>query len=358
MPGPAMPGADPATLPIPARDRLDEAALTAWMTANVTGFDGPLTLSKFKGGQSNPTYRVDTAGASYVLRRKPFGAVLPSAHAVDREFRLIAALHPTGFPVARPHALCRDESVIGAMFYVMELVEGRTLWDGKLPDLAPAERTAVYEGLIGTLARLHSIDPVAVGLGDYGRPGNYFARQVERWTRQYRAAQTDDIPEVERLIDFLPRSLPDQTRTAIIHGDYRIDNLIFAPTGPRVLAVLDWELSTIGDPLADFTYLAMNWTLASEGRAGILGVDFAATGIPDLERAVALYCRETGRDGLPDLDWYVAYNLFRLIGILQGIKKRVIDGNASSAEAEATAARIPSLATAAWDRARAAGATG
>ena len=335
---------------------IDPARLGPWLDAHVPGFRGPFTLDKFPGGQSNPTYRIDAASGRYVLRRKPFGPLLPSAHAVDREHRLIAALHPTGFPVARPYGLCADDGVIGAMFYVMELVDGRTHWDGSLPGIAPAERRATYEAMIDTLAALHAIDPVAVGLGDYGRPGNYFERQVARWTKQYRASETDRIDSVERLIDWLPRTLPPQDRTAIVHGDYRIDNLIYAPDAPRVAAVLDWELSTLGDPLADFSYLLMNWVTVPEGRSGLLGLDLDALGIPTLDAAVARYCAATGRAGLPDLNWYFAYNLFRLTGIVQGIKKRVLDGTASSAQAAETAERVVPLADAAWGFAQKAGA--
>ena len=336
---------------------LDLVRLMPWLDANVDGFRGPAELTKFPGGQSNPTYRLDAASGAYVLRRKPFGAILPSAHAVEREHRLIAALHPTGFPVPRPYALCEDSEVIGAPFYVMALVEGVTHWDGKLPGMSPAERRPIYENMIATLAQLHSYDPAELGLGDYGAPGNYFERQVGRWTKQYRAAETERIEEAERLIDFLPRTVPAQERVSIIHGDYRIDNLIFADGRPQVLAVLDWELSTLGDPLADFTYLAMNWAMPqSDGGAGLEGVDCAALGIPTLEEATRLYCAASGRDGVPQLDWYFSYNLFRLLGIVQGIKKRFLDGNASSAKAEQMAARVPMLAEAAWHFARRAGA--
>lgn len=339
------------------RDRLDERRLDDWMDGHVEGFAGLAAYTKFPGGQSNPTYRIeDSAGKSYVLRRKPFGPILPSAHAVEREYRVIAALHPTGFPVARPYALCEDESVIGAPFYVMEMVEGRTFWDGGLPGEEPGDRASIYRAMIGTLARLHAIDHEAVGLATFGKPGNYFERQIVTWTKQYRRAQTDHIDEVERLIEWLPRTVPEQTRTSIIHGDYRIDNLIYASDRPEVIAVLDWELSTVGDPLADFAYLAMNWVMEGAGRAGLVGVDFEGTGIPTLAQATAFYCTETGRDGLPDLEWYFAYNLFRLVGILQGIKKRWLDGTASSAEAEGHAARVPLLAAAAWEHARKAGA--
>ncbi|GAA4763881.1 phosphotransferase [Stakelama sediminis] len=334
----------------------DLERLSGWMTQHVAGFAGPVTAHKFSGGQSNPTYRLDTPEGSYVLRRKPFGALLPSAHAVDREYRLIAALHPTGFPVPRPYALCEDVEVIGAMFYVMAMVEGRTLWDGTLPDMAPGQRRAHYEAMVDTLADLHAIDPESVGLGDYGRPGNYFERQVGRWTKQYRAAQTDDIPSVERLIDYLPRTVPAQTRSAIVHGDYRIDNMIFAAEEPRILAVLDWELSTLGDPLADFAYFAMNWETEPEGNAGIKGRAGGDSGIPTLDAITERYCARTGRDSVPDLNWYFAYNLFRLMSIVQGIKKRWLDGNASNAKAEGMAAKVPFLADAAWQFAQKAGA--
>jgi aminoglycoside phosphotransferase (APT) family kinase protein len=251
---------------------LDEARLGEWLAAHVAGFVGPFTVDKFAGGQSNPTYRMDAASGSYVLRRKPFGPILPSAHAVEREHQLIAALHPTGFPVARPYGLCEDAAVLGAPFYIMEMVEGRTFWDGALPGMAPGERSAVYEAIVDTLAALHSVDYAAVGLEEYGKPGNYFERQVARWSKQYRMSQTDDMPEVEKLIEWLPRTVPAQTRTAIVHGDFRIDNMIFAPAEPRVSAVLDWELSTLGDPLADFSYFLMSWVTAPEGRSGVQGL--------------------------------------------------------------------------------------
>jgi aminoglycoside phosphotransferase (APT) family kinase protein len=335
---------------------LDEIRLGEWLAVNVAGFAGPFSVEKFAGGQSNPTYRIDAGSGSYVLRRKPFGPILPSAHAVEREHQLIAALHPTGFPVARPYGLCEDAEVLGAPFYIMEMVEGRTFWDGALPDMAPDARTAVYEAIIDTLAALHSVDCVAVGLGDYGKPGNYFERQVARWSKQYRMSQTDDMPEVEKLIEWLPRTVPAQTRTAIVHGDFRIDNMIFAPASPKVLAVLDWELSTLGDPLADFSYFLMSWVTEPEGRSGVKGLTGPATGIPTIEAVVDRYCAATGRDGVPDLDWYFAYNLFRLTGIVQGIKKRIIDGNASSTQAAATVERLPGLAASAWHFAREAGA--
>ncbi len=349
------------TIAVAEKDRLDLDRLGAWMTANVEGFAGPLSYAKFAGGQSNPTYRLDTPSRAYVLRRKPFGPILPSAHAVDREYRVIAGLHPTGFPVPRPYGLCEDAAVIGSAFYVMEMVEGRTIWDGSMPGATPAERGAHYDAMVDTLAALHNTDHVAAGLESYGKPGNYFERQVGRWTKQYRAAETERMESVERLIDWLPRTLPEQTRTSIVHGDYRIDNMIFAAPNsngavPKVIAVLDWELSTLGDPLADFSYLLMSWVTEPEGRSGVLGMTGAETGIPTIEQVVARYCAATGRDGVPDLNWYFAYNLFRLTGIVQGIKKRIIDGTASSAQAEKTVARVHGLADAAWGFAVKAGA--
>jgi len=339
------------------KDRLNEGNLDAWMREHVEGFAGLASYTKFADGQSNPTYRVeDQAGRALVLRRKPFGSILPSAHAVEREFRAIVGLHPTGFPVAKPYALCEDDNVVGSAFYIMEMVEGRTLWDGMLPECEPAERTSIYRSMIGALAQLHNLDYVEIGLENHGKTGNYFERQINTWTKQYRRAETERIEEVERLIEWLPKTVPEQTRTSVIHGDYRLDNMIFAPDRPEVLAVLDWELSTIGDPLADFTYLAQNWVMEGTGTASLGGHDLAGTGIPTLEEATALYCELTDRDSVPDMNWYFAYNLFRLTGILQGIKKRWLDGTASSAEAEERSKRVPELAQAAWGFARAAGA--
>jgi aminoglycoside phosphotransferase (APT) family kinase protein len=336
-------------------EALDVEALASWLEANVEGLQGPIRLTKFEGGQSNPTYRLDAASGSYALRRKPFGQLLKSAHAVDREFRVISALHNAGFTVPRPYALCEDEGVIGAMFYLMQLCEGEVHWDGRLPQKSPAQRRAIYLDLIGTLARLHAFEPEQVGLADYGRPGNYFARQIGRWSKQYRLAQTDQIPEVERLIAYLPETVPAQTRTSVIHGDFRIDNLIYGDS--TVVAVLDWELSTLGDPLADLTYCLMQWTLPAEGGAGIEGLDYAQLGIPTLEEATAHYCQLSGVEAVTNLSWYFAYNLFRLVGIIQGVKKRMEQGNASSAKAAAVVARLPLLARAAWSHAMDAGAT-
>ncbi len=340
---------------MPEPHDLNEPALADWIVATLPPLGQVAGIEKFAGGQSNPTYRVTTTGGDVVLRRKPFGPLLPSAHAVDREYRLLRALHPTGFPVPRPLALCEDEGVIGAVFYLMEMVEGRTFWNGALPELPIEARRPHYLAMIDTMAALHSLDPAAIGLSDFAPPGNYIERQVARWTRQYRAAQTDDVAEVERLIEWLPRTLPAQDRVSVIHGDYRIDNLIYGDDA-TVRAVLDWELATLGDPVADFAYLAMNWAMPQDGRSGLAGLDLAAEGIPTMDEATARYCAATGRDGLPNLNWYFAYNLFRLVGIVQGIKKRVIDGNASNAGAAAMAERVVPLAKAAWAQAKLAGA--
>ena len=337
-------------------DKLDSAKLTAWMDANVEGFRGPIEVSKFKGGQSNPTYRIDSPSGRYVLRRKPFGPLLPSAHAVDREYKVQAGLYTTGFPVARQYGLCTDDAVAGSWFYIMGLIDGKTIWDGSMPSADPAQRRATYFAMIDTLARLHNTDVAAAGLEDYGRPGNYFGRQVDRWTKQYKLAETETMPEMERLIAWLPATLPEQTRTSVVHGDYRIDNMIYAHDRPEVLAVLDWELSTLGDPLADFTYVSMAWVTENGGRSGVMDLDRKALGIPELAEVVERYCAATARDGVPDMNWYFAYNFFRLAGIMQGIKKRVIDGTASSAHARAMSERVLPLAEKAWEFAVKAGA--
>ena len=344
------------TREVDPRHMLDEARLSAWLAANVPGFSAPLTVRQFKGGQSNPTYELTTPTAAYVLRRKPSGQLLASAHAVDREFRVISALGAQGFPVARAHALCEDEGVIGSMFYVMEKVEGRVFWDLKLPGLEPAERRAVYEAQVDTLARLHAFDPDAIGLGDYGKPGNYFARQVGRWTKQYHASETHQVADMDRLIAFLPDSLPPEGPTRIVHGDFRLDNMIIAPDAAEVRAVLDWELSTLGDPMADFSYLLIGWVLPASQRNGLGGADLKALGIPSVEETVERYAEKAGVARPANLDWLMAYNLFRLGAICQGIGGRVRDGTAASAHAVAMAAQVEPLSAAAWSFARKAGA--
>ena len=342
------------TTEVPERDRMDLDALTAWFKANVDGFEGPISYAKFKGGQSNPTYRIDTPGQSYVLRRQPFGKLLPSAHAVDREYAAMSALGPTGFPVPRTYGLCEDPEVIGAKFFVMGLADGRSLWNGALPNNSPAERRQIYNAMIDTMADLHLRKPDEIGLGDYGKPTDYCARQIARWSKQYKLSETEHMPKMERLIEWLPRTIPPQHESSVVHGDYRLDNLIFEKDENRVLAVLDWELSTLGDPIADFSYLMLNWHNPADGRAGILDLDLEALGIPTQDEAVDRYVARTGYP-VPPMDWYFAYNLFRLAGIMQGIKKRVIDGTASSAHARAMSERVGPLVDRAHDFALAAG---
>ena len=332
--------------------RFDENRLAEWMTANVEGFAGPLEVRQFKGGQSNPTYQLVTPGRAYVMRRKPPGKLLPSAHAVDREFRVISALYPTGFPVPRPFGLCTDEDVLGTMFYVMDFIEGRVLWDQSLPAYAPTERHAIHMAALKTLADLHNTDYRAVGLEGFGREGNYMGRQIARWTKQYKASETSHIDEMERLIEWLPATLPADEQTTIVHADYRLDNMVMHKTEPRVVAVLDWELATLGNPLADFSYVLMNWVNGAISQIP----DLKAHGIPTMEEYVAEYCRLTGREALPDLNWFFAYNAFRLAGICQGIVGRVRDGTANSPQATAMEARVPLLAQSAWSFAQRAGA--
>jgi aminoglycoside phosphotransferase (APT) family kinase protein len=338
------------TRPVEERHRFDELRLDAWMRENVEGYQGPLVVQQFKGGQSNPTYRLDTPGRSYVMRRKPFGKLLPSAHAVDREYRVIAALGKLGFPVAKAYALCEDDSIIGACFYIMSMEEGRVFWDPTLPSLAPDSRRKIFTSKIETLAMLHMFDPTAIGLSDFGKPGNYFARQIDRWTKQYRVSETQHISEFEKVAEWLPRTVPEQQRVSIVHGDYRLDNMIFRASEPRVQAVLDWELSTLGDPMADFTYLLMQWTMP-----GLQGADLKALNIPSLEEAAEIYCSVT-KMAVPDLNWYFAYNLFRLAGITQGIAGRIRDGTAANAKAPASAQRTVPLSKASWEYAQKAGA--
>jgi aminoglycoside phosphotransferase (APT) family kinase protein len=341
--------------------RFDESKLAAWMQENVEGYEGPLVVRQFKGGQSNPTYQLITPKKKYVMRRKPPGTLLPSAHAVDREFRIINALYPLGYPVARPYGLCMDEEVAGTIFYVMDMVEGRILWDGTLPDSTPAERRAIYEAKVKTFADLHNVDWRKAGLEGFGKEGDYIARQIHRWTKQYKASETMHIPEMEQLIEWLPKNIPPGETTTIVHGDYRLDNMVLHPTESKVIAVLDWELSTLGDPIADFSYHLMNWVMppGDSARGSIMAIsDLKAWGIPSMEEYVGLYCQHTGRKGLPELDYYFSYNAFRLAGILQGIIGRVRDGTANSANAESNAARVVPLARFAYEYARRAGMPG
>jgi aminoglycoside phosphotransferase (APT) family kinase protein len=332
------------TKPVAETHKFEESRLAAWMAENVAGFEGPLEVRQFKGGQSNPTYQLITPAKKYVMRRKPPGKLLPSAHAVDREYRVITALYPTGFPVPRTYGLCEDDAVIGTWFYVMDFAQGRILWDQTLPQYEPAERHAIHMATVKTLADLHNTDYVKIGLGDFGRPGNYMMRQIDRWTKQYKASETQHIDSVERLIEWLPKTCPEDTLTSIVHADYRLDNMVIHPTEARVIAVLDWELSTIGNPLADFTNLLTYWANGSISTIP----DLKAHGIPTIDEMVAEYCRLTGRAGVPDLNWYLAYNIFRMAGIVQGIVGRARDGTANSPQAAAMAARVPMLGDAAW----------
>jgi aminoglycoside phosphotransferase (APT) family kinase protein len=323
--------------------------LEIWLRSHVDGFRGLLAAERFAGGQSNPTCRLEAGSGSYVLRRKPPGPLLPSAHAVDREFRVMGALAETQVPVPRVYALCEDDAVIGSAFFVMEYLDGRIFWDQRLPEVATAaERSAMFDSMNRVIAALHSVDYEAVGLGDFGRPGNYMARQIARWTRQYHASETETIAAMDALIDWLPRHLPPENLPTIVHGDYRMDNLIFHPTEPRVIGVLDWELSTIGDPIADFAYHAMTWRITPELFRGLAGIDFAGVGIPDESAYVAAYCRRTGRAEIPGWEFYIVYSLFRIAAIVQGIAKRAIDGTAASAEAVEVGKLARPLGEMAW----------
>ncbi len=328
----------------------DVARLESWLHEYLIGFRGPLRVERFKGGQSNPTFLLQSDNKRWVLRRKPPGALLSSAHAVEREYRIIRALADTDVPVARAHALCEDPSVIGSNFYVMDYVDGRIYWDPHLPECEPAERAALFDEMNRVIAALHRIDPASLDLGGYGKPSAYIERQIARWTRQYRASETERIDAMERLIDWLPQHLPAEGAHRIIHGDYRIDNVIFHPTEPQILAVLDWELSTLGDPIADFAYHCMNWRLSPRGSRGLAGVDLAGLGIPNEASYVQKYFDRVGRP-LPDASawtYYLVFNMFRLVGILQGVAARALQGNASSVHAAETGRRARPLAEQAW----------
>jgi aminoglycoside phosphotransferase (APT) family kinase protein len=346
------------TIEVRNAHRFNEAALDGWMKSEVEGFRGPLRVEQFKGGQSNPTYKLITPGRSYVLRRKPPGKLLPGAHAVDREYRVITALAAQNFPVARAYGLCTDEAVIGTPFYVMDMVEGRIFWEAELPQLSIAERPAYFDAMNATMAQLHTIDPEAAGLSDYGKPGNYFERQIGRWSKQYLGdVEAGRVAAMDRLVEWLPANIPSGEEEArIIHGDFRCDNMIFHATEPRVLAVLDWELSTLGHPLADFSYHLMMYRMPAGITTGLAGLDLPALNIPSEEEYVAAYCRRTGRDGIPHLDFYIAFNLFRLAAIVHGIKGRLARGTAASAHADKMAASLEALADLAWEQAQKAGA--
>lgn len=332
------------------RTVLDKAALEAWLAAHVHGFAGPLAVSQFNGGQSNPTYRLETPGARYVLRRKPAGPILKGAHDVLREARVQQALAGSAVPVAGILGICEDETVIGSAFYVMEMVEGRVFWDAAFTQVPQPQRAAYYDEMNRVIAALHGVDYTAVGLGDYGRPGNYFERQITRWTRQYEA---DDLagrdPDMDALVAWLPKAIPAGDETTIVHGDFRCDNMIFHPTEPRILAVLDWELSTLGHPLADFAYHAMMYRMPPDIVAGLGGADPVALGLPGEAEYIATYCARTGRERIAHWDFYIAFQFFRLAAIFHGIKGRVLRGNASNAQAAARAQAFPRLTRLARD---------
>ena len=326
--------------------QLPDAALAEYLGAHIPGFQGPLHSSKFKGGQSNPTYLLEAASGRYVLRRKPPGTLLGSAHAVDREFRVLKALHGSGVPVAHPLHLCTDDAVIGSMFYVMSYIDGRVFWDPSLPEAQPEQRAALYEVLLQTLAAIHAVDVDKAGLIDYGKPGNYFARQLDRWSRQYRDSETQGIPAMEALITQLPPRCPeDDGSIALVHGDFRIDNLMFTPDGGKVLAVVDWELSTLGHPLADLGYLCMALRLPrNPALPGLAGMDRAALGIPDEAAMLARYAELTGRSIPADWPFVLAFSFFRLAAIAQGVAKRAQQGNASSEQAQQAGQMVQMLA--------------
>jgi len=340
-----------AELRLPAEQQeLDTVRLAAWMRDHVADFSGPIDLRQFAGGQSNPTFLVQSPARRYVLRRKPTGKLLPSAHAVDREFRVMRALEGSDVPVAKAYALCEDPTVIGTAFYVMDYVEGRLFWDAALPEVAAADRRAIYEEMTRVIAALHSVDYAAVGLADFGKTGHYIQRQVARWTQQYRASETDKSEAMERLIEWLPAHIPADEETSIVHGDFRLDNAIFHPREPRILAVLDWELSTLGHPLVDLAYVCMRYHLSAAEFRGLQGLDPAALQIPSEHECVADYCRRRGRAPVAPKDWnyYLAFNMFRLAGILQGVLARAIQGNASSTTALEAGRRARPLAEQAW----------
>jgi len=330
--------------------RFDQRALDAWLQTHVAGFAGPLQISQFKGGQSNPTYRLHATSGDLVLRRKPPGKILPGAHAIEREYRVIAALGAQGFPVPRVHGLCEDESVIGTPFYVMDLVAGRIVWEAHFPGLSREERAAHFDAMNATIAQLHSFDPQAIGLGDYGRAAGFVERQVARWSKQYLAdAEGGRIAAMDRLVDWLGKHLPpDGGEARIAHGDFRCDNMIFDASEPKVRAVLDWELSTLGDPASDFTYHLLMYRMPAAIFSGLAGVDIDALGIPSETDYVAAYCRRTGRTHIPNLDYLMVFNLFRLAAIVHGIKGRLVRGNASSAHAAQMVERLEPLAELAW----------
>ena len=343
------------TMPISERQKFDIGALADYMRQHVEGFDAKsadsLIVEQFKGGQSNPTFKLSAGDQRYVMRAKPgpVAKLLPSAHAIEREFKVMNALNKAGFPAAKQYAICTDEEVIGRAFYIMEFVDGRVLWDQSLPDMTPVQRAEIYDEMNRVIAQLHTIDYAAIGLADYGKPGNYFARQIDRWTKQYKASETEKIEAMDNLIAWLPNNIPAGDDTSIVHGDYRLDNMMFHPTEPRILAILDWELSTLGHPLADFSYHCMSWHIGPGQFRGIAGLDHKALGIPSEQEYIAKYCERTGKTiRQEDFSFYLAYNMFRMAGILQGIMKRYVDGTASSAQAKKSGEAARPMAEMGW----------
>jgi aminoglycoside phosphotransferase (APT) family kinase protein len=346
--------ANTGTRPVSDALRFDEAALEEWMGDHVPGFNGPVTVRQFKGGQSNPTYRIDTPSGSYVLRRKPPGELLPGAHAVDREFRVMAALGREGFPVPRVRGLCEDEDIIGTAFFVMDMVVGRIFWEAQLPGLRPEQRFDCFDSMNAAIARLHNFEPEALGLGDYGRPGGFVERQVARWSKQYLGdVEAGRIEAMDRVVGWLEKHLPPGgDRSSVVHGDFRCDNMIFDSDRQAIRAVLDWELSTLGDPAADFTYHLLMYRMPSDLFAGLAGMDLDSLGIPSEKKYVAAYCRRTDRASLRNKDYLIVFNLFRLAAILHGIRGRIARGTASSPHAVEIASKLEPLAELAWAEAR------
>jgi aminoglycoside phosphotransferase (APT) family kinase protein len=338
------------TMPVVERQRFDPAALADYLRGQIDGFSGAVTVEQFRGGQSNPTYLLSAAGRRFVMRSKPAPAakLLPSAHAIEREFRVISALGHAGIPVPATYCLCEDESVIGRAFYIMEYVDGRVLWDQSLPGMTPDMRRAHYAEMNRVIAALHGVDYRAIGLEGFGKPGDYLARQIGRWSKQYQASATEEIVAMDRLMQWLPEHIPAGDETAVVHGDFRMDNLVFHPTEPRIAAILDWELATLGHPIADFSYHCMSWRIPPAQFRGIGGLDLVSLGIPSEAEYVAMYCRRTGRESIPNWDFYLAYNMFRLAAILQGIMKRALDGTAASQQALDAGKRARPLAEMGW----------
>lgn len=337
-------------IPVREAHKFDEGKFVAYLKEHVDGFTGPLTINQFEGGQSNPTFLLHTPDQDYVMRKKPPGVLLPSAHAVEREYKIMTALRDTDVPVARTFCLCEDADIIGTPFYIMEKVEGRILREPALPGMDPAERTAIYDAMNDTLAKMHNVDVDAAGLSDFGKKGNYFERQIGRWTKQYRASQTDEVPAMENLIKWLPENMPKNLVTTICHGDYRLENMIIHPTEPKVMALLDWELCTLGHPLADLAYNCMTYHFMHPASGGLVDTDFKAAGIPSEQEYIDAYCKRTGRDGIENWEFYIAFSFFRLAAIVQGVYKRGLDGNASSSRATQYAAFAQMLSMLGWSK--------